>query len=114
MCLALGIAILFISIPVPLLRIFTDDPAIMTLGRPLLLLGAFFQFMDAATIIAEGSLRGAGDTRWAFAVEMILGWGLLVPVAYLLGVVLEGGLSGKQTWNALLLDPASRRSAFER
>jgi putative MATE family efflux protein len=92
--LGLFIAILFISIPVPLLRIFTDDPRIVTLGRPLLLLGAFYQLMDVTYIIAEGSLRGAGDTRWPFMVELALGWGLLLPLAYLLGVVLEGGLMG--------------------
>jgi MATE family multidrug resistance protein len=101
MGLALLIAILFIAIPVPLLRIFTDDPEIVALGRPLLLLGALFQFIDAATIISEGSLRGAGDTRWTFALEFALGWGLLVPAAYLLGVALEGGLMG--AWYGALL-----------
>jgi MATE family multidrug resistance protein len=50
--------------------------------------------MDVIYIITEGSLRGAGDTRWPFMVEMVLGWGLLLPLAYLLGVVLEGGLMG--------------------
>jgi MATE family multidrug resistance protein len=94
LALALFIASLFILIPVPLLRIFTDDPAIVELGRPLLMLGALYQLMDAIYLIAEGSLRGAGDTRWPFMMEMILGWGLLLPAAYLLGVVLEGGLMG--------------------
>ena len=91
---ALLIAILFIAIPTPLMRIFTDDPEVVTLGRPLLLLGAFYQFMYAAYFVAEGSLRGAGDTRWPFAVEVILGWGLFIPLAYYLGVVLEEGLMG--------------------
>jgi MATE family multidrug resistance protein len=103
--LALVISILFISIPVPLLRIFTDDPSIVELGRPLLLLGALFQFIDAATIITEGSLRGAGDTRWTFAAEFVLGWGLLVPAAYFLGVTLEGGLMG--AWYGALLHIAA-------
>jgi MATE family multidrug resistance protein len=85
---------LFIAIPDLLLGIFTDDPRIVELGRPLLLLGAFYQLLDATYVISEGSLRGAGDTRWPFMMEMILGWGLLLPVAYFLGVVLEGGLMG--------------------
>ena len=94
MCLAFLIAILFLSIPDTLMRLFTDDPELVAMGRPLLMLGAFYQFLDAAYLVAEGSLRGAGDTRWAFVVELTLGWGLLVPAAYLLGVVLEGGLMG--------------------
>jgi putative MATE family efflux protein len=92
--LSLVVAILFIAFPTPLLRIFTDDPEIVALGRPLLLLGAFYQLLDATYVITEGSLRGAGDTRWPFMAELILGWGLLLPAAYILGVVLEGGLMG--------------------
>ncbi|MBW2543025.1 MAG: MATE family efflux transporter [Deltaproteobacteria bacterium] len=95
------IAIAFIAIPIPLLRIFTDDPAVLALGRPLLLIGALYQLADAAAIISEGALRGAGDTRWPFAVETALGWGLLVPLAYYVGVVLDYGLTG--AWLASLL-----------
>jgi MATE family multidrug resistance protein len=89
-----GIAILFVAIPGPLLRIFTDDPAVVTLGRPLLAIGALFQIFDFLAIVTEGALRGAGDTRWPLAVETALGWGFFVPLAYVLGVVLEGGLTG--------------------
>lgn len=88
------VAVLFVTVPGALLRVFTDDSAVVALGRPLLLLGALFQFFDAFAIIAEGALRGAGDTRWPFLVETILGWGFFVPLAYTLGVVLEGGLTG--------------------
>jgi MATE family multidrug resistance protein len=88
------IAVLFVAIPGPLLRIFTDDPAVVSLGRPLLLIGALFQIFDFVAIVTEGALRGAGDTRWPFAVETALGWGFFVPFAYFLGVVLEGGLTG--------------------
>jgi len=92
-----GIAILFVAIPGPLLRIFTDDPAVVTLGRPLLALGALFQVFDFLSIVTEGALRGAGDTRWPFAVETALAWGFFVPLAYVLGIVLEGGLTGAWT-----------------
>jgi MATE family multidrug resistance protein len=92
-----GIALLFVAIPGPLLRIFTDDPAVVTLGRPLLAIGALFQIFDFLSIVTEGALRGAGDTRWPFAVETALAWGFFVPLAYVLGVVLEGGLTGAWT-----------------
>jgi MATE family multidrug resistance protein len=98
--LAIAIAIAFVAIPIPLLRIFTDDPKVLELGRPLLLLGALFQLADAVAIISEGALRGAGDTRWPFAIETAMGWGVLVPLAYYVGVVLEFGLTG--AWLASL------------
>ena len=72
-------------------------------GRPLLAIGAVFQLFDAVAIIAEGSLRGAGDTRWPFVIETVFGWGVFVPLAYTLGVVLEGGLAGAWTGGMISL-----------
>lgn len=92
--LAAAVGALFVALPGPLLRIFTDDPTVVKLGVPLLTIGALFQFFDAGGIIAEGALRGAGDTRWPFLVHTALGWGFFLPLAYLIGVVLDGGLTG--------------------
>lgn len=92
--LATSVGVLFVALPGPLLRIFTDDPTVVKLGVPLLAIGALFQFFDAGGIIAEGALRGAGDTRWPFAVHTLLGWGFFLPCAYLLGIVFDGGLTG--------------------
>jgi len=75
-----------------MMRIFTDDPEVIALGVPLVRLGAFFQLMDAAAIVTSGALRGAGDTRWPFVAQSLLGWGLQVPLAWLLGVSWDGGL----------------------
>lgn len=88
-----GIAVLFIAVPDQLMGIFTTDPEVLALGRPLLLVGAVFQFFDAFGIVADGALRGAGDTRVPFVVRFVLAWGLFVPLAWLLGVHLEGGLT---------------------
>jgi MATE family multidrug resistance protein len=93
MMLAGAIALLFSSVPDRLVGIFTDDPTVIALGRPLLLIGALFQFLDAFGIIADGALRGAGDTRWPFLVRLALAWGLFVPLAYWMGITLEGGLT---------------------
>jgi MATE family multidrug resistance protein len=92
--LAAIIALLFVSIPDTLLGIFTSDTEVLELGRPLLALGAFFQLIDAVAIITGGSLRGAGDTRWSFAVSASLAWLLRLPLVYVAAVVLEGGVLG--------------------
>jgi MATE family multidrug resistance protein len=101
--LAAVVAVLFVAIPGPLLRIFTDAPDVVRLGRPLLLIGAVFQLFDAVAIITEGALRGAGDTRWPFLVETAFGWGVFIPLAYTFGVVLEGGLAGAWSGGAISL-----------
>lgn len=88
------VAVLFVSIPGTLMRLFTDDPTVIQLGRSLVILGAAFQLFDAFGIVAGGALRGAGDTRWPFLVHTGFAWGLFVPAAWLLGIWLDGGLWG--------------------
>jgi MATE family multidrug resistance protein len=90
--LGCAVAFLFLAVPELLMRVFTDDPGVIALGAPLVRLGALFQLLDAFGIVASGSLRGAGDTRWPFLAQCALAWGLFVPLAYLLGVALGGGL----------------------
>jgi MATE family multidrug resistance protein len=92
--LAVVVAIVFVAIPETLLGIFTDDSSVMALGRPLLVIGALFQLFDSIAIVSSGALRGAGDTRWPFLVQTAFGWGVFVPLAYWLGVVKGGGLTG--------------------
>jgi len=93
---ALGclIAALFVGVPRTLLRIFTDDPAVLEIGIPLLLVGAGYQFMDAMAIVTDGALRGAGDTRWPFVIRCVLSWVVFLPAAWLLAFPLRGGLTG--------------------
>jgi MATE family multidrug resistance protein len=88
------VAALFVAVPDALLGLFSRDQEVLRLGRPLLALGAVFQLVDAVGIIASGSLRGAGDTRWPFVVQTLLAWLLRLPLVYLIAVVLERGVLG--------------------
>jgi multidrug resistance protein, MATE family len=88
------VAILFVSAPEALLGIFTRDARVLEIARPLLVLAAFFQVIDAIGIVAGGSLRGAGDTRWPFVLQATLAWALRLPVVYVAAILLEGGVFG--------------------
>jgi MATE family multidrug resistance protein len=92
--LAAVIAALFMLIPETLLGIFSSDPNVLKYGRPLLIVGAFYQFFDAIAIVADGALRGAGDTRWPFVVRCLISWFVFLPLAYLFAVPLGWGLTG--------------------
>jgi MATE family multidrug resistance protein len=98
MSLGLGvtaiIAVLFVSAPGLLLRMFNDEPEFLEIGRPLLALGAFFQVVDAVGIIASGALRGAGDTLWPFWVQSSLAWTLRLGALWTFAVWLSGGVFG--------------------
>jgi MATE family multidrug resistance protein len=99
--LSTAVGLLLVSLPRPLLRIFTDDPQVLEMGLPLVWLCAGFQFFECAAIVSEGALRGAGDTRWPFLVQTALSWAFFLPLAYLLAVVLGYGLAG--AWTAQLI-----------
>jgi MATE family multidrug resistance protein len=88
------VAVVFVVFPEPLIGLFSDDARVRELARPLLALGAAFQVVDAVCIVAGGSLRGAGDTRWSFVVQSTVAWAVRIPAVYLAAVVLGGGVFG--------------------
>jgi MATE family multidrug resistance protein len=92
--LATGIAVLFVAAPEALLSIYTSDTEVLRLGRPLLALGAAFQLFDAVQIVANGALRGAGDTRWSFLVQTGLAWFVRLPLAWPFAMTWGGGVVG--------------------
>jgi len=91
--LAMVIAVLFVVVPDWLVGMFSNAPEVLRLGGPLLVVGAAYQVFDCFAIIADGALRGAGDTRWPFAVRCALAWGLFLPLGWGLGIALGGGLT---------------------
>ena len=95
LCLILagGVGLLLVLAPKPLLGLYSDDPRVLALGTPLMMVGAVFQIFDAVAIIADGGLRGAGDTRWPMVARFALSWFLFLPAAYLFGIYFEGGLT---------------------
>jgi Na+-driven multidrug efflux pump len=89
-----ALAVGLTAAPTLLMRIFTDDAQVLALGVATLRLGALFQLLDAAHIIAMGALRGAGDTAWPAAWQTALAWLVFLPLAWLLGNHLGYGLVG--------------------
>jgi multidrug resistance protein, MATE family len=73
---------------------FGRDEAVTALGHRLLILAAIFQVFDAITIVTEGSLRGAGDTRWMAVVTFLASYCVFLPLAALFAIVLEMGAYG--------------------
>ncbi len=101
--IAVGVSILFLTFPETMLRIFTEDAGVLSLGSRLLVIGALFQTCDAIGVVTSGSLRGAGDTRWPFVVQASLAWGLFLPSAFLFGQLLDGGVEGAWMGGVLYL-----------
>jgi MATE family multidrug resistance protein len=84
----------YVAVPGLLVRVFNDDPLVLSYGKRLIYLAAAFQVFDATQMITSGALRGAGDTRFPMILALGGGWLVFLPAAYLFGTVLAGGVVG--------------------
>jgi MATE family multidrug resistance protein len=77
-------ALMFVSVPHLILRVFTSDVEVVATGVTLLLVAAVFQLFDGLQGVATGVLRGLGDTRTAMLSCLAGHWGIGLPVGYAL------------------------------
>ena len=62
----------------PLMRLFTDDPEVLSIGGTLLVFAAIYQLFDALYIVYNGALRGVGDTLIPAIATGVLCWSITV------------------------------------
>ena len=91
--MSLGI-VLFAVFPRELTDLFTDDPAVIALGASLLRVAAIFQLFDGVQVVVGGALRGAGDVRFPFVINVVAYWLIALPAALLLGFTFHYGAVG--------------------
>jgi MATE family multidrug resistance protein len=94
-------AVLFLSAPVPLARLYTTEQEIIALAVTLIPLAGVFQVFDGLQAVGGGILRGLGETRVAMLVNLFGYWFFGLPVSYVLGFRLGLGPSG--LWWGLVL-----------
>ncbi len=79
------IGIPMVVVPDLILGIFIHNPETMQTARlPLQIVGATIG-LDAVGLVLMNSLMGAGATRTTMSVQIVMQWGLLLPLAYLVG-----------------------------
>jgi putative MATE family efflux protein len=91
----LAYGVLFLVLPEPLLRLFTDDPIVIERGALFLRIVALAQPFQGAEIALEGALAGAGDTRPAMLIAVPLSL-IRIPLIVLLAGPL--GLGAVAIW----------------
>lgn len=92
-------AAVFVSAPALLARFFEPDAEVLALAVVLIRIAGLFQISDGAQAVGAGCLRGAGDSRTAFVVNVVAHWGLGFPLGYALGMRL--GLGAPGLWYGL-------------
>ena len=92
-------AVLFVSLPASLARLFTDEPAVIEVAVPLLQIAALFQLSDGAQAVGAGALRGLGDNRAGAVANVVGHYAIGVPVMFALAFA--AGLGAQGLWLGL-------------
>ncbi len=86
----------------------TPDPAIRALGARVLRIEAFAEPLFAVSIVAQGALRGAGDTLVPILMNWASMWGVRITASVLLAP--RFGLVG--VWTAMCTELCVRGVLF--
>ena len=76
-------ALMYVFAPV-MIGMMSTDPAVVELGAQVLRIEAFAEPMFAASIVASGVFRGAGDTLMPSVFNFVSMWGVRLPLSALL------------------------------
>jgi putative MATE family efflux protein len=103
-----GMGLIFFFFPYALLRAFTSDPEVIRYGILYMKIVAFAQVPLAITMVAAGSLRGAGDTGFIMFATIAGMWFVRLPIAAALAVVWKAEI--RYVWSVMILDWLVRMS----
>jgi len=87
-------AVLFLTVPEWLIRVYSADVEVIELGVVLLLICSVFQLFDGLQTVATGALRGLGETRAPMVLNLIGHWLVGLPIGYVLCFNRDWGVAG--------------------
>lgn len=93
------VGLIFTIFPRLVLALITNDSAVIEAAVPAIRIAGFGQIFYAMGVVLANGLQASGQTLFVMLAEVIVNWFIFVPLAYLLGVVLDLGLKG--AWAAL-------------
>ncbi len=89
-----AIGLLLMALATPVLSVFLHDPVTLELAYwPLIISAAIIGF-DTAGMVLVNALLGAGASTRVMYISIISQWFVFLPLAWLMGPVLGGGLLG--------------------
>jgi putative MATE family efflux protein len=106
MCFVMGILYFIFAPQIYWVFNSADYARVAAIGVPALRIEAFFQVPLGLMIIYTFALRGAGDTKWPLLFTFIGMAVVRLPLGYLGGIVLHGGLIG--AWVGMFGDMTCR------
>jgi len=98
-------AALFLLVPLPLARFFTDIEPVLAVAVVLIPIAGLFQVFDGVQGVAMGCLRGMADTRVPFLIHLFGFWGVAIPASHHLAFT--RGFGARGLWWGLALGLAA-------
>ncbi len=95
----LAVGAVFVLVPDWVILIITTNDQVIDVARPILRIAGVAQVFYGAGIILANALQAGGATVYVMLVEVVTHWIIFLPLTYVFGVVLGGGLIG--AWMAL-------------
>lgn len=93
------IGFIFVVFPDWILVVITTSGDVAQVARPVLQAAGIAQVFYGAGIIIASALQAGGATMYVMIIEVITHWVLFLPLSYIFGVTLGGGILG--AWLAL-------------
>ncbi len=93
LCLGL-IAVVFLSVPGPLAKVYSQDPEVLNLAIPAVIAAGFVLILDGFQAVGVGVLRGYQDMWFITRTLIITFWVTMIPLAWLFGIHMGGGPAG--------------------
>lgn len=98
-------AILFVTIPGPIIGIYSGNSDVIGYASGLLMIAGAFQIFDGVQVAAQGALRGLKDTTVPMMTNLVAYWLIGLPTGYLLAFTF--GLGGQGLWWGLTMGLAA-------
>lgn len=92
-CLGL-IVILFITNPENLALIYTQDPEVLKVAIPTVIVAGCILTVDGLQAVGVGVLRGYQDMWFITRTLIISFWAVMIPLAWIFGIHMNGGPQG--------------------
>ena len=96
-----SVALIFFIIPYPLMRLYSNDLASVSIAARSLRIGAFEQVPIAIAMVYSGALKGAGDTKGPFKIALATNLIVRLPLIFAVVFLVKGKI--EYVWMATVM-----------
>jgi Na+-driven multidrug efflux pump len=90
----IAVAIIYFLFSETLVGLFTDDPAVISVGGLWLRIVSYSYFVYAWWMVATQAFNGAGDTITPTKINLVFFWLIQIPLSYVMAKQFGMGYSG--------------------